>query len=299
VARATGSTLLSIHASHGTVVADRTFPARVEIAAWHDVLLVLHGREGGRTLEILDPTTLQTVAGPGRAPMPDAESVVSVTVEGPLLLVSGEKRGLFGGGGYVSVIDGRTMQEPIALRDKVIEPTVRPVLAGGGIVTVLKTPEGHALFAWPSGVTAGMPIANKRLLAMTPVGQMLFTVLGDGSSAPELATLDATTLAPRFGYGPVVETAPLVAPAALGSTPLAESYIQRNEGRALLLAPAAPTHPDARCIDTRDGGILWSRSLVDVGLVEAWGFCGGGLIVRGTRTFRSLEPRAGTVIARF
>lgn len=299
VARAAGSTLIAVHAGHGAVVAERTFPSRVEIAAWHDVLLVLHGREGGRTLEILDPTTLATVAGPGRAPMPDADSVVSVTVEGPLLLVSGEKRGLFGGGGYVSVIDGRTMQEPIALRDKVIEPSVRPVLAGGGIVTVLRTTEGQALFAWPSGVTAGMPLAGKRLLAMTPIGPLLFAVLTDGTSTPELATIDATTLAPRFGYGPVLETPPLVAPAALGNTPLAESYVQRLEGRALLLAPAAPTHPDARCIETRTGSISWSRSLVDVGLVEAWGFSGGGLIVRGARALRSLEPRAGTVIARF
>ena len=47
------------------------------------------------------------------------------------------------------------------------------------IVAVLRTYDGHALFAWPSGVTAGMPLANKRMLAMAPIGSMLFTALGD------------------------------------------------------------------------------------------------------------------------
>ncbi|MBK6693363.1 MAG: serine/threonine protein kinase [Myxococcales bacterium] len=258
VARASGSTLLSIHAGHGTVVAERTFPSRVEMAAWHDVLLVLHGREGGKTLEILDPMTLATVAGPGRAPMPDAETVVSVTAEGPLLLVSGEKRGLFGSGSYVSVIDGRNMQEPVALRDKAIEPSVRPVLSGGGVIAVLRMPEGHALFAWPSGATAGTPLPQRKLVALAAMGQLVFTVLEDGTGSRELATIDATTLAPRFGYGPVVEAASLVAPAGLGAPPLAEHFVQRSESRVLVLAPTAPTHADVRCmaLEVRAGTVI-------------------------------------------
>jgi serine/threonine protein kinase len=295
VARASGTTLFSVHAAHGTIIGERTFPARVEFAPWQDVLLVLYNR----TLEMLDPVTLATVAAPGRAPVPDPESVISVTVEGPLLLVSGEKRGIFGGGSFVGVIDGRTMEEPIGLRERVIDPNVRPAIANGGIVAALRTNDGHGLLAWPSGATAGVPIAGRRIVALANLGSTLFTVLADANGAVALASVDAATLEPRFAYGPVSETTPLSPPAALGAAPVTESYVQKNETRALVLAPTVPTHPDARSFDTRAGGAGWSRSLVDVGLVEGWGFVAGALVVRGARSLRALEPRAGTVVARF
>ena len=295
VARTTSSTLYSIDAVQGAVRKERTFPGRVEIAPWNDVLLVLYNR----TLEMLDPVTLATVAPAGRDPLPDPESVTSVSIEGPLLLVGGEKRGIFGGGSFVAVIDGRTMQEPVGMRERLLDPAVRPTFSNGGIASAIRTTDGHGIMAWPAGTTAGVPIAGRKIVALTSMQGSLFTVLADGTGAFDLASVDAATLTPRFAYGAVVETPPLVALPTLGAPPMPEWFMQKNDSRALVLAPTVPTHPDARSFDARGGGVGWSRSLVDVGLVEAWGFVAGGLVVRGARSLRALEPRAGTVVARF
>jgi hypothetical protein len=246
-----------------------------------------HDKRG--VMEVLDPSTLQSMAIFGKAWFNDEASVEYVRGFGTTLVAYVNQWGLLGARG-VLVVDLPSRQKVLFEREQNLDLDLQPAL---GQSCVYYTTLDGVLVRAPGGKVPAPQ--GQRFLAIQTAGSTLLCAMGDGRGYTRVVGLDGTSLGPRFDCGYVQ---PMATTSALPSRDPAR-FFQCMHSIGFVIAADGSPDGELRAFDLTTGQMLWRRALSDTGALDDWHPLGSCLVLRSIHGIVVLDPTTGATVAAY